>query len=191
MGAHGRAALLTHIIDPNREVDPSFWQWNVTTKKGETLTGVIAGENASGLTLRNANGDVVVTQGRHRDAREHAPVADARRARVARAPRPCATSSRSSSPTAPSAADDQRFRIIDLREAYTADSRRGLRREDERDETVTLHRFGDVTVAGVPFFVMDPGAIAERRKPDRAQGRPGQRQSSPTSSRSASRFRPP
>ena len=30
------------------------------------------------------------------------------------------------------------------------------RREDERDETVTLHKFGDVTVAGVPFFVMDP-----------------------------------
>ena len=50
----------------------------------------------------------------------------------------------------------QKFRIIELREAYTADSRRGLRREDERDETVTLHRFGDVTVAGVPFFVMDP-----------------------------------
>ncbi len=62
MGAHGRAALLTHIIDPNREVDPSFWQWNVTTKKGETLDGVIAGENASGLTLRNTNGDVVVAK---------------------------------------------------------------------------------------------------------------------------------
>ena len=55
-----------------------------------------------------------------------------------------------------SSTDDQRFRVIDLRGAYTADSRRGLRREDERDETVTLHRFGDVTVAGVPFFVMDP-----------------------------------
>ncbi len=62
MGAHGRAALLTHIIDPNREVDPSFWQWNVTTKKGETLTGVIASENASSLTLRNTNGDVVIAK---------------------------------------------------------------------------------------------------------------------------------
>ena len=52
--------------------------------------------------------------------------------------------------------DDQKFRVVDLRQAYTADSRRGFRREDERDETVTLHRFGDVSVAGVPFFVMDP-----------------------------------
>ena len=32
MGAHGRAELLGHIVDPNREVDPSFWQLNVTTK---------------------------------------------------------------------------------------------------------------------------------------------------------------
>ena len=53
MGAHGRAALLVHVIDPNREVDPSFWQWNVTTKSGETLSGVIAGENAASITLRN------------------------------------------------------------------------------------------------------------------------------------------
>src|SRR4030095_13086402 len=31
MGSHGRASLLAHVIDPNREVDPSYWQWNVTT----------------------------------------------------------------------------------------------------------------------------------------------------------------
>ena len=62
MGAHGRAALLTHVIDPNREVDPSFWQWNVTTKKGETLTGVIASENAASITLRNTNGDSVIAK---------------------------------------------------------------------------------------------------------------------------------
>jgi putative heme-binding domain-containing protein len=58
MGTHGRAELLGHIVDPNREVDPSFWQWNVTTKKGETLAGVIASENASTLTLRSPAGDV-------------------------------------------------------------------------------------------------------------------------------------
>jgi len=60
MGAHGRAELLTHIIDPNREVDPSFWQWNVTTRKGETLVGVIASENATAITLRNPAGDVEI-----------------------------------------------------------------------------------------------------------------------------------
>jgi putative membrane-bound dehydrogenase-like protein len=60
MGAHPRSELLTHIVDPNRVVDPSFWQWNVTTKKGETLAGVIAAENAAGITLRGAAADVEI-----------------------------------------------------------------------------------------------------------------------------------
>jgi type 1 glutamine amidotransferase len=55
------------------------------------------------------------------------------------------------------AAGDQRFRIVDVRHAYTASSRRGFRRDEDTTETVPLHRFGDVTVNGVPFFVMDPG----------------------------------
>ena len=54
----GDAPLLGQVVDPNREVDPSFWQWNVTTKKGETLVGIIAGENATSLTLRSPAGDV-------------------------------------------------------------------------------------------------------------------------------------
>ena len=159
MGAHGRAALLTHIIDPNREVDPSFWQWNVTTKKGETLTGVIAGENASGLTLRNTNGDVVVAKEdiATRENTRRSLMPEGLEALGPEALRDILTFIvANGSPTAAGSEDAQRFRIIDLREAYTADSRRGLRREDERDETVTLHRFGDVTVAGIPFFVMDP-----------------------------------
>ncbi|MGH9158824.1 MAG: ThuA domain-containing protein, partial [Vicinamibacteraceae bacterium] len=60
MGAHGRAELLAQIIDPNREVDPSFWQWNVTTKAGETLAGVIGSMNDGGITLRTPGGDVAL-----------------------------------------------------------------------------------------------------------------------------------
>jgi uncharacterized protein len=149
MGAHGRAELLAHIIDPNREVDPSFWQWNVTTKGGQTLSGVIVSESGAGLTLRTEGGRRRLQEGRDRLAREHAPIDDARGARGARIRR---------APRHPRLHGGRRraFRIVDLRQAYTADSRRGLRREEDRDETVTLHRFGDVTVAGVPFFVMDP-----------------------------------
>jgi putative heme-binding domain-containing protein len=42
IGSHGAAELLTHIVDPNRQVEPNYWQWNITTKKGDTATGVIA-----------------------------------------------------------------------------------------------------------------------------------------------------
>jgi putative membrane-bound dehydrogenase-like protein len=157
MGAHGRASLLTHVIDPNREVDPSFWQWNVTTKKGETLTGVIAGENAATVTLRNVNGDVVIQKDEitNRENTRRSLMPEGFESLGAESLRDILTFMVSTSEPG-AAADEQKFRIVDLRQAYTADSRRGLRREDERDETVTLHRFGDVTVAGIPFFVMDP-----------------------------------
>ncbi len=60
MGAHAVAELLTHIVDPNREVDPSFTQWNITTKKGDTLAGVVASENSVSLVVRNQGGDTEV-----------------------------------------------------------------------------------------------------------------------------------
>ncbi len=153
MGAHGRAGLLTHIVDPNREVDPSFWQWNVTTKGGQTLAGVIASENASSLTLRNASGDVVIqkTDIATRENSRRSLMPEGLEALGADALRDILTFVVASGPS-----ETRKFRILDLRAAYTADSRRGMRREDERDETVTLHRFGDVSVTGVPFFVMDP-----------------------------------
>jgi putative membrane-bound dehydrogenase-like protein len=60
IGAKGAAELLTHIVDPNRQVEPNFWQWNITTKKGDTLVGVISNENNATLTLRNQGGDTEV-----------------------------------------------------------------------------------------------------------------------------------
>jgi putative membrane-bound dehydrogenase-like protein len=149
IGAHGRASLLAQIIDPNREVDPSYWQWNVTTKKGETLSGIVAAENASSLTLRGTTGDVEVKKEEivTRENTRLSMMPEGLESLGAEALRDILTFIEG---------DGGTFRVVDLRAAYTADSRRGLRREDERDETVALHRFGDVTVGGVPFFVMDP-----------------------------------
>ncbi len=45
-------ALLVDILDPSREVDPRFVQYAVVTLDGRTLTGVIAGENSTAVTLR-------------------------------------------------------------------------------------------------------------------------------------------
>jgi putative membrane-bound dehydrogenase-like protein len=44
--------LLIAILDPSREVDPRYLNYVVTTKKGQTLTGMIAAETASSVTLR-------------------------------------------------------------------------------------------------------------------------------------------
>jgi putative membrane-bound dehydrogenase-like protein len=166
MGAHGRGELLAHIVDPNREVDPSYWQWNVTTKRGETLVGVIASENAAGLTLRSAAGDVEI---RKEDI--------AVRENTRRSLMPEGLDSMGAEALrdilAFIAAGDQKFRVIDLRQAYTASSRRGFRRDEETDDTVTLHRFGDVTVSGVPFFIMDPAKSANGMNLVALKGGPG------------------
>jgi putative heme-binding domain-containing protein len=166
MGAHGRAELLAHIIDPNREVDPSFWQWNVTTRRGEALAGVIASENAAGITLRSAAGDVEIKKEdiATRENTRRSLMPEGLEALGAEVLRDILTFL---------VGDDQKFRVVDLRPAYTADSRRGFRREDERDETVTLHKFGDVSVAGVPFFVMDPAKSANGANLIALKGGPG------------------
>ncbi|MBC7369509.1 MAG: ThuA domain-containing protein [Undibacterium sp.] len=60
IGARDPAELLTAIVDPNRQVEPNYWQWNITTKKGDTFVGVIVSENNSSLTIRNQGGDTEV-----------------------------------------------------------------------------------------------------------------------------------
>ncbi|WP_395739647.1 PVC-type heme-binding CxxCH protein [Prosthecobacter sp.] len=150
MGSHGPAELLVHIIDPNREVDPSFWAWNITTKKGETLAGVIASENQASLTLRNQGGDVEVKKAdiASRENTRRSLMPEGLEGLGAEALRDI---------LAFICGGDQKFRVIDLRTAYNADSRAGIfAKEDAKDQTVTLHKFGNVTVEGVPFFVMDP-----------------------------------
>ncbi len=60
IGAHAAADLLTAIVDPNRQVEPNFWQWNITTKKGDTLAGIIGTETTTALVVRNQGGDTEV-----------------------------------------------------------------------------------------------------------------------------------
>jgi uncharacterized protein len=166
MGAHGRAELLAQILDPNREVDPSYWQWNVTTRRGETHAGIVASENAATLTLRNQSGDVEIRKDDivTRENTRRSLMPEGLEAMGAESLRDLLTFL---------AGVDAKFRILDLRQAYTADSRRGFRREEERDETVTLNRFGDVTVGSVPFFVMDPARSATGANLVALRGGPG------------------
>ena len=151
MGAHGPAELLVHIIDPNREVDPTFWAWNITKKNGETLAGIIASENTASLTLRNQAGDFEINKAdiANRENTKRSLMPDGLDALGAESLRDILAFVCGSA--------DNRFRVMDLRAVYNADSRQGCyAREDAKDETVTLHKFGNVTVNGVPFFIMDP-----------------------------------
>lgn len=50
-----RETLLTDILDPSREVDPRYVSYLIETKEGRVLTGLVAVETASSLTLRRAD----------------------------------------------------------------------------------------------------------------------------------------
>ena len=49
-------ALLTTILDPNREVDARYIGWTAIDKQGRSLTGIITEETSSSLRLREGNG---------------------------------------------------------------------------------------------------------------------------------------
>jgi putative membrane-bound dehydrogenase-like protein len=52
----GRDGILTAILDPNKEVAPQFIAYNVETKDGQTLLGLISKDDATGMTLKMIGG---------------------------------------------------------------------------------------------------------------------------------------
>ena len=52
----GREELLTHIIDPNREVDPNYVNYTVELKDGESALGIVISESADSVTLKQPFG---------------------------------------------------------------------------------------------------------------------------------------
>jgi len=151
MGAHGPAELLVHIVDPNREVDPSFWAFNITTKKGETLVGVVTSENSATVTLATQVG-----------VREIAKSDIATRENTRRSLMPEGLDALGPEPLRDILAfivgdAAKEFRILHLADAFTADSRDGVFASAKPEGgRVKLTKFGNVKVEGVPFFIQDP-----------------------------------
>ena len=52
--------LITHIVDPNAHIRPEFIAQVIETKDGRTLTGLLAEENSSSLTLLDAKNQRLV-----------------------------------------------------------------------------------------------------------------------------------
>ncbi|MBV6498404.1 MAG: hypothetical protein CJBNEKGG_00626 [Prosthecobacter sp.] len=151
MGAHGPAELLVHIVDPNREVDPSFWAFNITTKKGETLVGVVTSENSATVTLATQIG-----------VREIAKSDIDKRENTRRSLMPEGLDALGPEPLRDILAficgdAMKQFRILHLADAFTADSRDGVFASAKPEGgRVKLTKFGNVKVEGVPFFIQDP-----------------------------------
>lgn len=54
--SHAPETVLINILDPNREVLPKYFQYQLTTKKGVTISGQITSESAGSVSIRRADG---------------------------------------------------------------------------------------------------------------------------------------
>jgi putative heme-binding domain-containing protein len=51
MAVHPKAELLTHIIDPSRNVEGNYRLYNVLTLDGQVINGMLAGESRTSITI--------------------------------------------------------------------------------------------------------------------------------------------
>jgi len=54
--SRGAAFMLTNILNPNREIDPRYESYTVVTTDGQVVSGILAGETASSVSLLEADG---------------------------------------------------------------------------------------------------------------------------------------
>jgi putative membrane-bound dehydrogenase-like protein len=57
--ARDPAALLTHILDPNRHVLPNYLQYIVVDTSGRTYTGLLTGQTPTSITLKKERDELV------------------------------------------------------------------------------------------------------------------------------------
>jgi putative membrane-bound dehydrogenase-like protein len=153
MGAHGPGELLVHILDPNRVVEENFVSVSIETKDDQSYDGIVGRENKSTVLLRNAAGDVEINK-----------TDIAKRKSTGRSLMPEGFESLGGEALrniiSYMCANDNKYRMIDLKPTFTASSLRGIYNSpDSVEETLKFKKFGVVKVDDVPFDVVNPGAI--------------------------------
>jgi putative heme-binding domain-containing protein len=53
---YDRAALLEHVLEPSRNIEPAYLSYVVETKDGQVLTGLVAERSARVVVLKDAQG---------------------------------------------------------------------------------------------------------------------------------------
>jgi putative membrane-bound dehydrogenase-like protein len=154
MGTHGAGELLTAIVDPNAEVDPSFVTWNIETKDGQSYAGIISAENPTSVTLKSLAGvqEVKVANIKSRVNTNRSLMPEGLEGLGPEQLRDIITYMQ--------ATDGGKFRTIDLSKVYTANTGRGLYiSEANTNDTLKFAKTGHVSVDGVPFNVLAPDKV--------------------------------
>lgn len=150
MGVHGAADLIIHIVDPNREVEPNFYAWSIETQDGETYEGVLARENRTSLLLRNSVGDkeIKISDIKHRKNTGLSLMPNGLEALGAPALRDILSYI---------CAAELRYRVIDLRPAFTTSTDGGLFfARDNKEDSLAFRKFGIIKAEEIPFEIVNP-----------------------------------
>ena len=154
MGAHGVETWLTHIVDPNREVEPSYHVWNVGTKDGRNVVGFISRETAGSRFLKNIGGETEIPRDQITSQTDTGKslMPEGFESMGAPALRDLISYLRSG---------EQRFHILTFGKAATADGSKGVYlSKDTPGDSVGLKRFGMVEERSVPFQLQDPATAS-------------------------------
>jgi putative membrane-bound dehydrogenase-like protein len=150
MGAHGPEDLLIHILDPNRVLEPNYAAVSIETKDELSYDGIVLRENNAVVVLRNQTAETEIRKdniaARRNTGRSLMP--DGFEQLGVEGLRDLLTYL---------CADEQRFRILDLTDAFTANTSRGIYMTVEsRDESLRFKKWGTIKQRDVPFDIINP-----------------------------------
>ena len=159
IGSHPPAEMLVHIVDPNRMVDDEHRTWNIKMKDGTQYSALIGSENPTFVRLKLPAGQSAELKVADIVSRERSPnslMPEGFESLGAEGLRDVIAYLRSVA-ISPEGETVGRFRLLDLRAAFTASTNTGLyaNKEATRD-TLPFAQFGKVESNGVPYKVVDP-----------------------------------
>nr|WP_235952334.1 PVC-type heme-binding CxxCH protein [Crateriforma spongiae] len=151
MAAHPKSELLTHIIDPSRNVEGNYRLYNVLTVDGQVFSGMLAGESRTSITIIDAQAKEI------RLAREDIEELIASRKSVMPEGFEKQISEDELADLLQFLTDQGPFVPIPLDDAATAISTRGLFSQSDRGpDRMVFDNWDPKTFNGVPFVLTDP-----------------------------------
>ncbi len=188
IGSHPAAELLMHIVDPNRMVDDEHRTWNITLKDGTQHSALVASENAAMVKIKMAAGVVLDLKTSDIEKREKVPnslmpeglealgeeglrdLINYIQSTTLKGGATAGGAAGGAAMTAPPgsggyvvplAALRGEMRMLNLSNAFTADTRHGLYASRQaRNDSLPFVKFGRVMANGVPYDIVNPAGTS-------------------------------
>jgi putative membrane-bound dehydrogenase-like protein len=151
MGLHGKQQLLTHILDPSRDVEGNYQAYTIVLADGRVLSGMLAGESATSVEMIDAEGkpsailreDIDEISRTGKSLMPEGFEKQLTRAQI--------------SDVLEFLTHRTQFVPLDLRRVATVSSARGMFQAPDSDfERLVFDDWGAKSFAGVPFYPIDP-----------------------------------